>query len=95
MQKDYLKEISAVQTLLILKGAKIEFKEMFKFILLDLLLKKVFTLEDEWLKSHSRDPYLRRFTSLNKGKLYNEYNFKSYELNFKLTSHLLILNQYY
>ena len=37
MQKDYLKEISAVQTLLILKGAKIEFKEMFKFILLDLL----------------------------------------------------------
>lgn len=85
MQRDYLEEITAVETLLIFKGDDITFEEMYTYVLLDLLLKKVVCLKDEWLRLNPNDKRERRFTSIGKGQFFNEYHFKPHELNFKKT----------
>ena len=86
---DILKNLTAVETLLILEEGDTSFNDLFKCVTLDLILKKVIRIKLEIIVRDYRYTTNIHYTTINKGEFYNEYQFNQYEIHFKK-----ILDQY-
>jgi len=86
---EILKNITAVETLLILEKGTTSFNDLFKCVALDLILKKVIYIKDETIIRNSNYITNLVYTHIYKGNNFDDYEFKPYELHFKN-----ILNSY-
>jgi hypothetical protein len=86
---DILKNITAVETLLILEEGETSFNDLFKCVTLDLLLKKVIFIKLEIIVRDYRYTSNIHYTTINKGEFYDDYEFNLYEIHFQK-----ILDQY-
>ncbi len=86
---EILKNITTVETLLILERGNTSFNDLFKCVTLDLLLKKVINIEQKTIIRNSNYANNSSFISIYKGEMFNTYVFKPYEKHYKT-----ILNSY-
>ena len=76
-----LSELKPAGTKLILEP-KADLIELLKLTLFDLTLKKVLVIKKKLKKSHARDPHLREYIIVERGKNFEKYNPNKFEEHF-------------
>jgi hypothetical protein len=76
-----LKNLTPAETLLFRDHSKVILKDLLKFTLIDLIIKKVLIVEEESHQSHPRNPS-RTISYIRTGPNYKTYTFKQHELVF-------------
>lgn len=81
---NYLSVLKPAATAILLAPSTVELKDIIKYTLMDLALKKVLLVKNENIRLHPNDPYERTRTVIETAKNFNSYyksEFERYFLN--------------